>query len=126
AKHRPGHGSTERATRPASAAVGASLDRLAERDLPPFAAATAVGVRCVRPGHLRVPELTGELPASLSPGAMTGLLRRDLGFTGVIVSDGLEMRAVSDVYGIPEAAVLAVLAGTDLLCPGRAQHQHMY
>ena len=70
------------------------------------------------PSHLRVPELTGELPASLSRRALTDLLRGDLGFTGVIVSDGLEMRAVSEPYGIPEAAVRAVIAGTDLLCLG--------
>ncbi len=71
------------------------------------------------PSHLRVPELTGDLPASLSAAALTGLLRGELGFAGVIVSDGLEMRAVSEPYGIPEAAVQAVMAGTDLLCLGR-------
>ena len=62
----------------------------------------------------------------LSPAALSGLLRGELGFTGVIVSDGLEMRAVSDVYGIPETAVRAVLAGTDLLCLGRDQDWEMY
>jgi beta-N-acetylhexosaminidase len=126
AKHFPGHGSTQLDTHHALATVDASQALLAERDLPPFTSAIAAGVRCVMPGHLLVPELTGELPASMSPAALTGLLRRDLGFTGVIVSDGLEMRAVSDVYGIPEAAVLAVLAGTDLLCLGRDQDQQMY
>ena len=75
------------------------------------------------PSHLRVPELTGDLPASLSRRALTDLLRGELGFTGVIVSDGLEMRAVSEPYGIPEAAVQAVIAGTDLLCLGRDQDQ---
>jgi beta-N-acetylhexosaminidase len=74
------------------------------------------------PSHLRVPELTGELPASLSRAAHD-LLRGELGFTGVIVSDGLEMQAVRDRYGIPEAAVQAVIAGTDLLCLGRDQDQ---
>ena len=126
AKHFPGHGSTQLDSHHELATVDASLGLLAERDLPPFAAAIAAGVRAIMPGHLRVPELTGDLPASLSPAALTGLLRGDLGFTGVIVSDGLEMRAVSDVYGIPEAAVLAVLAGTDLLCLGRDQDQQMY
>jgi beta-N-acetylhexosaminidase len=75
------------------------------------------------PSHLRIPELTGELPASLSSRAQTDLLRGELGFTGVIVSDGLEMRAVSDRYGIPGAAVQAMIAGTDLLCLGRDQDQ---
>jgi beta-N-acetylhexosaminidase len=75
------------------------------------------------PSHLRVPELTGDLPASLSRRAQTDLLRGELGFTGLIVSDGLEMQAVSEQYGIPEAAVQAVIAGTDLLCLGRDQDQ---
>jgi beta-N-acetylhexosaminidase len=126
AKHFPGHGSTQLDTHHVLATVEASPGLLRERDLPPFAAAIAAGVRAIMPGHLRVPELTGDLPASLSPAALTGLLRGELGFTGVIVSDGLEMRAVRDVYGIPEAAVLAVLAGTDLLCLGRDQDQQMY
>jgi beta-N-acetylhexosaminidase len=126
AKHFPGHGSTQLDSHHELATVDAPAGLLAERDLPPFAAAIAAGVRAIMPGHLRVPELTGDLPASLSHAALTGLLRGELGFTGVIVSDGLEMRAVSDVYGIPEAAVLAVLAGTDLLCLGRDQDQGMY
>ncbi len=66
-----------------------------------------------------VPELTGDLPATVSGAALTGLLRGELGFTGVIVSDALEMRATRDMFGIPRAAVLAVAAGTDLLCLGR-------
>ena len=71
------------------------------------------------PGHLRLPELTGDLPASLSAAAVTGLLRGELGFDGTIISDALEMRAVSGPYGIPEAAVMAIIAGVDLLCLGR-------
>ncbi len=126
AKHFPGHGSTQLDSHHVVATVDASAALLAIRDLPPFAAAIAAGVRAVMPGHLRVPEITGELPASLSPAAVTGLLRGELGFTGLVVSDGLEMGAVADVYGIPEAAVLAVLAGTDLLCLGRDQGQDMY
>ena len=126
AKHFPGHGSTRLDSHHVLATVDASMELLAYRDLPPFAAAIAAGVRTVMPSHLLVPELTGDLPASLSPAALTGLLRGELGFTGVIVSDGLEMRAVSEPYGIPEAAVLAVLAGTDLLCLGRDQDQRMY
>ena len=126
AKHFPGHGSTQLDSHHELATVDAPAGLLAERDLPPFAAAIAAGVRAIMPGHLRVPELTGDLPASLSPAALTGLLRGELGFTGVIVSDGLEMKAVSDVYGIPGAAVMAVLAGTDLLCLGRDQDWQMY
>ncbi len=121
AKHFPGHGSTSLDSHLVIATVDAPLSVLRVRELPPFEAAIAAGVRAIMPSHLRVPELTGELPASLSRRALTDLLRGDLGFTGVIVSDGLEMRAVSEPYGIPEAAVQAVIAGTDLLCLGRDQ-----
>jgi beta-N-acetylhexosaminidase len=126
AKHFPGHGSTTIDSHHAIATVNAPMDLLAARDLPPFEAAIRAGVRAVMPGHLRVPELTGELPASLSAAAQTHLLRGELGFSGVIVSDALEMRAVSQPYGIPAAAVLAVGAGTDLLCLGRDADRQMY
>jgi beta-N-acetylhexosaminidase len=121
AKHFPGHGSTTLDSHVSLATVDAPLSVVRARDLPPFEAAIGAGVRAIMPGHLRIPELTGDLPASLSSRALTDLLRGELGFTGVIVSDGLEMRAVSEKYGIPEAAVQAVIAGTDLLCLGRDQ-----
>jgi beta-N-acetylhexosaminidase len=126
AKHFPGHGSTRSDSHHAIATVDAPLAEVRRRDLPPFAAAIAAGVAAVMPGHLRVPGLTGDLPASLSAAAQTGLLRGELGFTGMIVSDALEMRAVSRPFGIPEAAVLAVAAGTDLLCFGRDQDEETY
>ena len=126
AKHFPGHGSTSADSHHGIVTVQASLDLLRRRDLPPFIAAIAAGVRGVMPGHLRVPELTGDDPATLSAAALNGLLRGELGFTGVIISDALEMRAVSDLYGIPEAAVLAVAAGTDLLCFGRDAAEDSY
>ena len=126
AKHFPGHGSTSADSHHGIVTLQASLDQLRRRDLPPFTAAIAAGVRGVMPGHLRVPELTGDAPATLSAAALNGLLRGELGFTGVIISDALEMRAVSDLYGIPEAAVLAVAAGTDLLCFGRDAAEDSY
>ena len=126
AKHFPGHGSTSADSHHGIVTVVASLDLLRRRDLPPFIAAIAAGVRGVMPGHLRVPELTGDAPATLSAAALNGLLRGELGFTGVIISDALEMRAVSDLYGVPEAAVLAVAAGTDLLCFGRDAAEDSY
>jgi beta-N-acetylhexosaminidase len=126
AKHFPGHGSTRLDTHDVVVTVEASLDLLARRDLPPFTAAIKAGVRGVMPGHLRVPELTGDLPATLSSAALTGLLRGDWGFSGVVISDALEMRAVSGPYGVPEAAVRAAAAGTDLLCLGRDQGEDGY
>ena len=126
AKHFPGHGSTRLDTHDTLVTVDASLDLLTRRDLPPFTAAIKAGVRCVMPGHLRVPELTGDLPATLSAAALTGLLRGEWGFSGAIISDALEMRAVSGRYGIPEAAVRAAAAGTDVLCLGRDQSEDSY
>ncbi len=126
AKHFPGHGSTSIDSHHAVATISGSMDLIARRDLPPFVAAIEAGVRAVMPGHLLIPGLAGDLPASLSAAAQTGLLRGELGFDGVIVSDALEMRAVSAPYGIPEAAVMAVAAGTDLLCFGRDQNQLTY
>ncbi|HYZ53548.1 MAG TPA: glycoside hydrolase family 3 N-terminal domain-containing protein [Streptosporangiaceae bacterium] len=126
AKHFPGHGSTRTDTHEAIATISGDLADLRRRDLPPFQAAIAAGTAAVMPGHLLLPELTGNLPASLSAAAMTGLLRGELGFTGVIISDALEMRAVSEPFGIPEAAVLAVTAGADLLCLGRDTSEEVY
>jgi beta-N-acetylhexosaminidase len=118
-KHFPGHGRTGTDTHEAIATIEGSLAELRVVDLPPFEAAIGAGTLAIMPSHLRVPELTGDLPATVSAAAITGLLRGELGFTGVIVSDALEMRATRDMFGIPGAAVLAVAAGTDLLCLGR-------
>ncbi|MGD0700037.1 MAG: glycoside hydrolase family 3 N-terminal domain-containing protein [Trebonia sp.] len=126
AKHFPGHGRTAADSHLTLATVPGPLAELRARDLPPFTAAIAAGTLAVMPGHLRVPELTGDLPATLSPAAVTGLLRRELGFRGVVISDALEMRAASAVHGIPAAAVLTVIAGVDLVCLGRDTDEAMY
>jgi len=118
AKHFPGHGATLLDSHEELALVPDGLAAVTDRDLPPFRAAVAAGVLAVMPGHLRVTELTGDLPASLSAAAIA-LLRSALGFDGVVVTDALEMRAVRDPFGIPGAAVRAVAAGNDLLCLGR-------
>ncbi|HTU76446.1 MAG TPA: glycoside hydrolase family 3 N-terminal domain-containing protein [Trebonia sp.] len=126
AKHFPGHGSTSADSHRVLATISGSLAEIRRRDLPPFEAAITAGTWCLMPGHLRVPELTGDLPATLSPAAVTGLLRGELGFTGTVICDALEMKAASAVFGIPEAAVLAVIAGVDLLCLGRDTDEEMY
>ena len=126
AKHFPGHGRTGTDTHAAIATIEGGLPELRQRDLPPFAAAIRAGTIAIMPSHLRVPELTGDLPATVSAAALGGLLRGELGFTGVIVSDALEMRATRDRFGVPGAAVLAVAAGTDLLCLGRDSDEAEY
>ena len=126
AKHFPGHGSTLDDSHLSLATISGTMAEIRVRDLPPFVAAIAAGSVAIMPGHLLVPELTGSLPATLSPAAVTGLLRGELGFSGVVISDALEMKAASAVFGIPEAAVLAVIAGVDLLCLGRQTDEPMY
>jgi beta-N-acetylhexosaminidase len=126
AKHFPGHGSTRDDTHYVLASVEGGLARVRERDLPPFVAAIAAGVAAIMPGHLPVAGLTEGLPATQSPTALSGLLRGELGFTGLIISDALEMRAVSGLDGIASAAVRAVAAGVDLLCLGRDQDEEDY
>jgi beta-N-acetylhexosaminidase len=126
AKHFPGHGSTLDDSHLSLATISGTMAEIRVRDLPPFVAAIAAGSLAIMPGHLLVPELTGSLPATLSPAAVNGLLRGELGFSGVVISDALEMKAASAVFGIPEAAVLAVIAGVDLLCLGRQTDEAMY
>jgi beta-N-acetylhexosaminidase len=105
--------------------ISGTLADVRRRDLPPFAAAIASGAAAVMPGHLVVPELTGALPATMSPAAIA-MLRGDLGFTGVVVTDGLEMQAVSGRFGIPMTSVRALAAGVDLLCFGQHTDHDVY
>jgi beta-N-acetylhexosaminidase len=126
AKHFPGHGRTSTDSHHALAIIEGTLDDLRRQDLPPFSAAIKAGAAAVMPSHLRVPELTGELASSVSAAAITGLLRGELGFDGVVISDALEMKALRDAYGIPGAGVRAVAAGTDLLCFGRDTDEEVY
>ncbi|MEU4687720.1 glycoside hydrolase family 3 N-terminal domain-containing protein [Actinoplanes sp. NPDC023714] len=119
AKHFPGHGATVSDSHLELPTVDVSLDVLRERDLPPFHAAVAAGAQTVMSAHIRVPALTGDLPATFSRAALTGLLRDELGFRGAIVTDALEMRGAAATAGsIPLAAVAALGAGADLLCIG--------
>ncbi|MEV4707151.1 glycoside hydrolase family 3 N-terminal domain-containing protein [Actinoplanes sp. NPDC049316] len=119
AKHFPGHGATTTDSHLALPTVDATRQLLRERDLPPFAAAIAAGTKAIMTAHIRVPALTGTGPATFSPAALRDLLRHEYGFTGVIVTDALEMRgATAAAGGIGAAAVLALTAGADLLCIG--------
>ncbi|NRQ32240.1 glycoside hydrolase family 3 protein [Nonomuraea sp. NN258] len=118
AKHFPGHGDTITDSHLALPTVHASREVLAERDLPPFRAAVAAGVRAIMCGHLLVPALDPELPATLSGAVLTGLLRDELGFDGMLVTDAIEMRAVAAQYPPGEIAVRALAAGADAICAG--------
>jgi len=120
AKHFPGHGDTDVDSHLALPAVDHSRARLEDVELRPFRAAIAAGVASIMTAHVLVRELDDRRPATLSPVVVDGLLRRELGFDGVIVSDDLEMKAVAERWRPAEAALLAAQAGCDLLpvCQG--------
>ncbi|GGS46807.1 sugar hydrolase [Planobispora rosea] len=117
-KHFPGHGATRQDSHLEVPLVDACMDLLHERELVPFRAAIEAGTMSVMTAHVRVPALTGDLPATLSPAALTTLLRGELGYDGVVISDALDMKAITDAYGLAGGAVLSLAAGTDLLCLG--------
>ncbi len=117
AKHFPGHGATDVDSHRGLPVVHTTRDELMEVELGPFRAAIAAGTCALMTAHLVVPGL-GDAPATLSRAHLTVLLREELGFTGLVVTDALEMKAVSATVGMAEGAVLALLAGADALCLG--------
>ena len=112
-KHFPGHGSTAADSHNGAATVDKTLPQLRQEDLKPFVSGIAAGADMVMVGHLTVPAMD-DMPASLSHKIVTNLLRHDLGFRGVIVTDGLQMQALAQ-YTDGEKAVLALSAGNDML-----------
>jgi beta-N-acetylhexosaminidase len=118
AKHFPGHGDTAVDSHLGLPVVDLPLAALRERELLPFVAAIDAGVAAVMTSHILLPQLDPQQPATLSRRILTGLLREELGFGGVIVTDALDMAGASGRIGIPAAAVQALVAGADLLCLG--------
>jgi beta-N-acetylhexosaminidase len=114
-KHFPGHGDTSTDSHKELPVVKASLETLFERELPPFHYAILNGLASLMTAHVLYPALDAQRPATLSPTILTGLLREQWGFDGVVVTDDLEMQAISDHHGIGDAAVQAFLAGADVL-----------
>ncbi|WP_318214375.1 glycoside hydrolase family 3 protein [Streptomyces sp. SCL15-6] len=117
-KHFPGHGDTAVDSHHALPRIDVDASVLAERDLVPFRAAIAAGSRAVMSAHILVPALDPARPATLSRRILTDLLRGELGYDGLIVTDGMEMRAIAGTYGIERGSVLAVAAGADAICVG--------
>jgi len=118
AKHFPGHGDTSLDSHRTLPVVKGDV----EQALVPFRAAVAAGVRAIMTGHLVVPAF-GEEPATVSRPLVTGLLRSELGFGGLVVSDALEMGALAGGVGVAEGAVRALAAGVDALCLGHDLHE---
>ena len=114
AKHFPGHGDTATDSHLALPVAGED-PRI--RALEPFKAAITCGVRAIMSAHIVAPTID-DRPATISPRIMTALLRDELGFTGLAVTDALDMAGISAERGVAEAAVLALAAGCDALCLG--------
>ncbi len=115
AKHFPGLGATDQSTEEGPATVGLGLDELRARDLIPFEAAIDAGVPGVVIGHALYPINDFTVPASLSKQIATGLLRRELRFRGVAITDDLADPAITAIHTVPDAAVQALRAGADML-----------
>ena len=123
-KHFPGHGDTSTDSHHELPLIEHPPDRIEAVELVPFRAAIGAGVASIMTAHILIPAFDEERPATLSPTIVDGLLKRKLGYDGLVLSDDLEMRAISGRYGIPEATVAAIAAGCDavLMC-GATQEQ---
>ena len=116
AKHFPGHGDTHVDSHLALPRILKSLDELRQEELVPFKSLIAGDVATIMTGHMALPKITGsDIPSSLSRDITTNLLRSDLGFKGVIVTDCLEMDAVAGTYGVENSALMALDAGADVV-----------
>ncbi|WP_071515776.1 glycoside hydrolase family 3 N-terminal domain-containing protein [Geitlerinema sp. PCC 9228] len=115
AKHFPGHGDTSVDSHLHLPTIPHSQQRWQQVERVPFARAIAAGVDAVMSAHLRMPAFDDRLPATLSPAILTGQLRQQMGFSGLIVTDALVMGAIANAYTPATAAVMAVEAGADIL-----------
>jgi beta-N-acetylhexosaminidase len=117
AKHFPGHGNVNVDSHLALATVPGDRNELERNELVPFRAGIRAGVSAIMPGHLAVPALETDpnIPATVSRKILTGLLRAEMKFEGLIVTDAMEMAGVTSLFGASEAAVRAVEAGADVL-----------
>lgn len=115
AKHFPGHGDTAMDSHLSLPVVEHDFERLQAVELVPFKRAIATQVDSIMTAHLQLPQLDAQYPSTLSKVTLTGLLRHDLGFDGLIVTDALVMGGITQQYGAQKAAVLAVEAGADIL-----------
>jgi beta-glucosidase-like glycosyl hydrolase len=115
AKHFPGHGDTDTDSHLELPVIDKSLEELRAVELAPFRAATAAGVDFVMTAHILFPEIDPDYPATASEAVLQGLLREELGFQGVIISDAIEMKALSDHFHLPDLAVRMIRSGCDLI-----------
>jgi len=117
AKHFPGHGRTAVDPHHALPVVKGGLDQLRRTDLPPFRAAIEAGAEVVMATHAAYEGVTDGLPSTMSPRVMVDLLRGELGFDGLVVTDAMVMRAIADDHPVADASALAIMAGADAAMP---------
>jgi beta-N-acetylhexosaminidase len=118
AKHFPGHGDTAQDSHVWLPVVHRSFEELRRREIVPFVAAIDAECRVIMTSHIMLPQLDSYHPATMSRAVLNDLLREELGFSGVVVSDALDMAGASGSLGMAGAAVAALRAGCDLLCLG--------
>jgi beta-N-acetylhexosaminidase len=115
-KHFPGHGDTNVDSHYGLPTIARTRQQLDESELAPFRAAINAGVYSVMPGHLSIPAMgTGSLPATVAKAIVTDLLKGEMGFPGLVTTDGLDMRGLSSRFPAGEASVRALEAGADVL-----------
>jgi beta-N-acetylhexosaminidase len=125
-KHFPGHGDTAQDSHLTLPRLPFGLERLREIELPPFRAAIAADVACIMTAHVVFEALDPDLPATMSARAIDGLLRKELGFQGVVISDDLEMKAVHERFEMADVVEMALNAGVDAFLACRSvtlQHE---
>lgn len=121
AKHFPGHGDTNLDSHVALPVIPHDRERLDAVELAPFREAIAVGVASIMTAHIRVPALDPERVATLSAPILTGLLREELGYDGIVVTDAMDMAGVASEWDATEAAVETIAAGADVILTARGR-----
>ena len=115
-KHFPGHGSTAADTHAGYAYTDKTLEELYQNEFIPFQAGIEQGIPFIMAAHISLPQVTGDdVPASLSPGIIAELLRGEMGYQGIIITDAMNMGAIIQQYSSGEAAVKAIQAGNDMI-----------
>lgn len=115
-KHFPGQGDADGDTHDGLATTDRTLEQLRETELKPFVAGIEAGAQMIMVGHIAVPSVTGDnTPASLSKDVITDVLREEMGYNGVVITDALNMSAISEYYDSAQAAVMALKAGADMV-----------
>lgn len=124
-KHFPGHGDTSQDSHRELPVLAHDLERLQRVELSPFEAAASAGIAALMTAHVVFPAVDALHPATMSRGVLTGILRERLAYDGLVVSDDLEMKAISDNYGIEEAVLVGLNSGVDhFLCCHTASLAH--